>query len=358
MILRASATTQRCGSWRDVPSPPLPSIVELASVSIYARSDAWAVGVNSSFVVPTIYPLDLGIIEHWDGTRWSIIPSPQPGNYENFLYGVATLSRSNVWAVGTQDNAKNGFVQPQLTLIEHWDGTRWSVVPSPNAKAFFNTLSGMAALAPNNIWAVGSQSALSGTGQTLIEHWDGTSWSIVPSPNVGSFDNILEGVNALAPDNIWTVGEDSNNGVYRTLVEHWNGLQWSVVPSPTVGTYANYLRKISEIAPDDIWTVGLFWSYPGDITNTLTEHWNGSTWSVVASPNPPGGDNVLGGVASVASNNVWATGYSSGDALILHWDGQQWQQVAIPRTVGGLASAEALNAHDIWAVGMQIMHYC
>ncbi len=119
--------------------------------------------------------------------------------------------------------------------------------------------------------------------------------------------------------------------------------------------YQNLLREVAGVAPDDVWIVGL---YPGDILNTLTEHWNGSTWSVVASPNPPGGDNVLRGVVALATNDVWAVGYAAGVSLILHWDGSQWRQVPSPDGGGGLHSVEALNAHDIWAVGQSIMHYC
>lgn len=357
MIPRASATTQQCGSWRVVPSPTAPSS-GLYGVAISSHTDAWAVG-GGYLPLPAIYPINVGFVEHWDGTGWRTILSPQPANYENDLYAVAALSPSNVWAVGSYENAANGIAEPQKTLVEHWDGTHWKVIASPNGKAYFNTLSGLAALAPNDIWAVGSQGALSGLSKTLIEHWDGTGWRIVKSPNVGSFDNALQGVAALSPDDIWAVGESSDgNGGDRTLVEQWNGQQWNVVPSPSIGTFPNLPREVAGVAPDDVWMVGLYWSYPGDITNTLTEHWNGSTWSVVASPNPPGGDNTLSGVAALATNDVWAVGYSSGVSLILHWDGHQWSRVPSPGGGGGLHSIEALNAHDIWAVGQSIMHYC
>jgi hypothetical protein len=127
-----------------------------------------------------------------------------------------------------------------------------------------------------------------------------------------------------------------------------------VVPSPNV-IGANQLRSVAGAAPNDIWAVGDY-SYAGE-TLTLTEHWNGTTWSVVASPNPPGGDNVLTGAAAVATNDVWVVGDSVGGVgLILHWDGHQWNLVANPG--GGLGAIAALNAHDIWAVGVPIMHYC
>jgi len=358
MIPRASAVAPLCGSWKVVHSPPQTPIGDLYGVAIDAHADGWVVGVSAP-TLPTVYPLNLGIVEHWDGTRWHTVESPQPANYENDLYAVVALSPNDVWAVGSYQNAKNGYEQPQKTLIEHWDGTRWKVVASPNANAFFNSLTGLTALAPDDIWAVGSQGAVAGTSQTLVEHWDGTRWRIVPSPNGGSYDNVLEGVTALSADDIWAVGESTNGiGGDRTLVEQWNGQQWNIVPSPSIGTFPNFLRKVSGVAPDDVWTVGGYWLYPGDILNTLTEHWNGSTWRVVASPNPPGGDNTLGAVAALASNDVWATGYTAGVALIQHWDGHQWRLVANSGDQGDLTSIAALNAHDIWAAGKQIMHDC
>ena len=73
--------------------------------------------------------------------------------------------------------------------ILHWNGQVWIAVtaPSPGLEPF---LTSVVALAPNNAWAVGETTlpvnSSESTGQTLIEHWDGTSWSVVHSPNAGS----------------------------------------------------------------------------------------------------------------------------------------------------------------------------
>src|SRR5207249_2539653 len=121
---------------------------------------------------------------------WSTVASPNVGTSTNFLNGVTALSVKNVWAVGTEGNGNGG-----LTLVEHWTGTRWKVVASPNVNgSLSDSLSGVAAVAANNIWAVGNYYDASNSQQTLIEHWNGTSWSIVPSPSRGQ----LYGVAALA----------------------------------------------------------------------------------------------------------------------------------------------------------------
>src|SRR5258708_104279 len=103
-------------------------------------------------------------------TSGRILPSPNPGSSEDNLRGVVTFSNKNVWAVGqyndNQDNAEK-------TLVEHWDGKNWAVVPSPNVGPSFNFLYGVAANSPTDIWAVGYY-YLSKGGRTLIEHWNGT----------------------------------------------------------------------------------------------------------------------------------------------------------------------------------------
>jgi len=100
----------------------------------------------------------------------------------------------------------------QGTLIEHWDGSKWAVIPSPNAKGSSqNTLTGVAVINANDIWAVGY--TLTSNNQPLTMHWNGSMWSIVPSPN-GPYDNWLSGVAALATNNVWAVGATNNGGEY------------------------------------------------------------------------------------------------------------------------------------------------
>src|SRR5438132_7227001 len=109
----------------------------------------------------------------------------------------------------------------------------WSIVTSPNSSATqTNYLNGVTCVAANDCWAVGyynDGSGVAGTGQTLIEHWNGTAWSISPSPNGGTRGNLLEGVTCTSAANCWAVGYYYNaNNVAQTLVERWNGTVWSV----------------------------------------------------------------------------------------------------------------------------------
>jgi hypothetical protein len=119
-----------------------------------------------------------------------------------------------------------------LTLIEHWDGTSWTVVPSPNvgpASVFqSNALLGIAAASPTDIWAFGSSSLANGSGnqRTLLMNWNGTAWSMTasPNPNKGSFlDDILFAGVAPSPGDVWIVGSEDDavtGGGFATLAIH------------------------------------------------------------------------------------------------------------------------------------------
>src|SRR5262249_36620895 len=141
-----------------------------------ARGRAWAVGLR----LDQAYR-DRALIEAWDGTRWSIVDAPQPGSERDILFGASALSTSDVWAVGDQEGADGRF----RTLVEHWDGAGWSVVPSPSPGATGSHLYAVAAIGPRDVWAVGQQLGHSDPDQALIEHWDGSRWSVVPSPAHG-----------------------------------------------------------------------------------------------------------------------------------------------------------------------------
>jgi hypothetical protein len=284
-----------------------------------------------------------------------VIPSPNVGTSANQLNGTAAGAANDVWAVGSSTTPSGVF----QTLVEHWNGTSWSVVPSPNVGTLGNSLNAVAAVSATDIWAVGSTS---GAGQTLTEHWNGASWSVVPSPNAGNFTNVLTSVAVVSPTDIWAVGYSTSCsgacGQQQTLAEHWNGTSWSVVPSPNVDPSLNALNAVAVVAGTSVWAVGS----SGGVTNpgqTLVEHWNGTSWSVVSSPNVGTSTNVLGAVAVVAANDIWAVGFSTlsfFETLTEHWNGTSWQVVKsldIGTQGNILAGAAAIAATDVWAVGLQ-----
>src|SRR5262245_40913387 len=81
----------------------------------------------------------------------------------------------------------------------------FEIVPSANPSASGASLSKLAVVSQDDVWAVGNKTVGAGQ-QTLIEHWDGVSWSIVPSPNGPFGTNYLVGVAAVTANDVWAVG--------------------------------------------------------------------------------------------------------------------------------------------------------
>src|SRR5712691_2760126 len=136
----------------------------------------------------------------------------------------------------------------------------WQVVPSPTIDVSHSTfgakLNGVAVVSATNVWAVGYGPLPGGAAyvkQTLIEHWDGASWSIVPSANppVKTFPQAeLFSVFALSANDVWVVGSYENPSYFPsfTLIEHWDGISWRIVSSPSPDTQLNDLHSISGVA--------------------------------------------------------------------------------------------------------------
>jgi len=301
--VEASAST--CVGWTGV-QPPSPGTDSnsLLGVAVVSPCNAWAVGDYYNGTA------DQTLIEHWNGTSWKQVTSPNPGgsSHTNVLDAVAATSSTNAWAVGYYSNGT-----ADQTLIEHWNGTAWKQVTSPNpgGSSNDNSLYGVAATSSANAWAVGGY--YNGTAkQTLIEHWNGTAWKRVTSPNPGgsSHYNILNGVAATSSTNAWAVGYFYNATAYQTLIEHWNGTAWKQVTSPNPGGSAgNFLDAVAATSSTNAWAVGDYSN--GTAEQTLIEHWNGTAWKQVTSPNPGGSadSNALDAVAATSSTNAWAVGY-------------------------------------------------
>jgi hypothetical protein len=105
------------------------------------------------------------------------------------------------------------------TLIESWNGTSWSIVPSPNPDTDFNIFTGVSCVSATACTAAGYYyNSVSRTYQTLLESWDGTSWSIVPSPNLGT-NSYLYGVSCAAGTCTATGNYTGGTDTYGTLIE-------------------------------------------------------------------------------------------------------------------------------------------
>jgi hypothetical protein len=254
-----------------------------------------------------------------------------------------------VWAVGSRQTGDDG------TLTEHWDGTRWSVVPSPSIPNSFSSLDGVSVASPTDGWAVGSAQNLVGTHtRALIEHWNGRRWSIVPSPDPGDY-NFLSDVSARSADDAWAVGSTYDADGPHTLVLHWDGVSWTAVDAPSPGIEDDTLESVVALGRREAWAVG--YSADDGVSSRvpLTLRWDGIAWRTVQSPSLSG---QLTSVTAAPGGSLWAAGYREVPAtsLVERWDGSAWHVVpsqsvqgAVDTTLFGI-SVDA-TGRTAWAVG-------
>jgi hypothetical protein len=341
-----------CGNWRRVPDAADGDLLGVAALSY---NDVWVVGSQGSA------PLS----EHWNGKSWSLVSTPAPSD-PAMLKSVSGVAPNDIWAVGSTTNT------PNHTLIEHWDGSHWSIVT--DAVSGNGMLNSVVAISRNDVWAVGTANS-----HALIEHWDGHQWSVSLNADlVGQSDDLLS-VAASGPHDVWAVGTSlkvsydfHGYGVNLNLssmgagiVAHWDGQSWKVVSGEGGSTQMAMLNGVTALAPNNVWVVGA--AFQGGVLSglhvkTLVEHWNGSQWSTVASPDVPNAfASYLTGVAAISANNIWAVGGAfTGDhftSLLENWDGAHWNLVQAPNASDGhqhmlLGTSAVPGTKQVWAVGL------
>ena len=260
---------------------------------------AWAVG--------TVTQGPNQVIERWNGTEWTQFPNPSfPPHNTPELFAMTSISANDIWAVG--DVNVEGLRLD--SLFEHWNGSTWTVVTLNTGGA--PILSGASAHAANDVWAVGYN--FGGPKTTLAEHWNGQNWNTVATVNVGNGDNQLNNVLALASTNVWAVGASAPeaNAPTLTLIEHFDGTRWTVVPSPNMGTASNRLFGITALSPTSIYAFGSYFAEDGSGNQmTLLLHWNGINWTVTPSLDPTNrsflSDILWAGVVP-SPGNIWIFG--------------------------------------------------
>ncbi len=233
------------------------------------------------------------------------IGQPHAGAGSAAAVDVTVVSSCLAWFVGNIGNASGGG-----PLIERWNETSWKTQQAPNPGD--GGLAGVAAVSSSYVWAVGSF-IVGAHSRALIERWNGTRWKVQPSPHPDP-DDSLQDVSVNSATDAWAVG--TANGGFA-LAEHWNGTAWKVVPTPDPPSgYGQSLSGVASISPTNAWAVGVQARTRTSPTRTLMEHWNGTSWRVVASPNPRAGLNTLFAVDADSAQDVWAVGeYSNGRTL-------------------------------------------
>jgi hypothetical protein len=353
MIPTATATPQPTPTpgagphWQVVPTPDIGTASRLEDVTVVSANDIWAVGQAGESTLTL----------HWNGTQWSIVPSPNvTGNgVQNDLRGVYAVASNDIWAVGATSDLYNSPGWKTLTM--HWNGSEWSIVPSPNLTELgtCNSLQAVAAISSNDVWAVGGiPQGYCGNEKAILMHWDGSAWTIVPAPAETAlwYSSSRFGVAAVASNDVWTTGDRQPF--------HWDGSEWTVVAG------AGDVLKASAAAANSVWTVGSYTYYDGYYTyGPFPEafYWDGTQWRGTV-PQSPTSNETFNGVVAIAANDVWAMGSSGKFTLTEHWDGANWS--IVPSANGNpnpgsnlsvanvLVAADAVSSTNVWAVGYYV----
>ncbi len=324
---------------------------QLGGVSCLSPSFCMSVGFRENTKTGKLRTL----VESWDGQRWATKVSPNSGSgNNNLLITVSCTSGDFCAAVGFSGSDKNG---PSAALVETWDGTSWIVATSADVPEPKSVLASVTCVSPRFCVAAGyykipEQNDQPGQYQTLVEMWDGSTWALVHSPDPGADDQLFS-VACSSVDFCAAVGS-TEVGFQRpsqTLVEEWNGKSWSVPSSPNPGTGNNSLYGVSCTSPKSCTTVGS--SYQNA---PLVEAWNGTSWTIVTTPNV--GQAVLYSVSCTAGETCTAVGNTSSTSgertLVESWNGSAWSVVTSPDEVGlnnALAAVSCLATGGCTAVG-------
>ena len=311
VVSQALAEQWNGTSWQQVAmAQPATRHVQMQAVADLGADDAWAVGFIGDVAPETSSPSG-SLVEHWDGTSWQIVKTP--GSSAETLNAVAGTGPDDVWAAGS---ANLGAPPPagDNTFFEHFDGTSWQAVPGPagNFSEDPVEVTALAALSPTDVWAVGTQNA-EGSGEpgtlNLAANWNGKTWTVIPTPDLGnsvSQSDVPTGITAISANDVWASGVEftgcqaasarvrsrlATGPCQVPYVLHWDGTAWSLIQTPNPGAFGSSLAGITALSASDIWAVGQTQKSAKGPVRTLTERFNGTSWSVQPSPDPGNASN-------------------------------------------------------------------
>ena len=281
------------------------------------------------------------LAETWDGSIWSVVPTPATPGGSAQLFAVSCTTATSCEAVGYDSGV-------QLAIGESWDGHQWHLQPTPDPGGIDTAtwLYGIACTSATSCTAVGFILSFNGAfpNGPLVEQWNGAAWTIQPSaPTTGGY---LVAISCSAADACTAVG-----ALDGAIAERWNGLAWTLQPVPSSGDPSTVLAGVScptarfcmAVGVDHVSVSG------GDTTTTTADSWNGTAWLVSAPLQPRGAArSTLNAVSCASSTACRAVGGSDvSGPLVEGWNGSRWVRQSTPdRPSPALAGREitAMNA--------------
>ena len=299
----------------------------------------------------------VALAERWNGSRWELQRIPNPTGSETFLTSVSCVSPTACAAVGY------GRIGARTTTIaERWDGTDWHLQATPNIKGVNSSrLSSVSCSAASACTAVGFSGELFGDPQAVAERWDGMSWSLQANPApLGATRTALSSVSCPSHASCVATGYWHDNAKGGgTLAEHWDGSTWTIEPTPG-GLTAKY-TAVSCTTPNACLVVG-----KSDLSDFVTARWDGASWTSTTAPPTDTfiGTDYLGLSCGSTVNACVAVGAAQTArfdftyvALAAAWDGSSWtlQTTTSPSgaTANELVAVSCATERSCVAVGYQ-----
>ncbi|PRY18931.1 hypothetical protein [Pseudosporangium ferrugineum] len=292
-------------NWKPVatPVPPASRRYELTGVDAVSPTDVWAVGTSAGSTQSALLMRFTGV---WGAP--AVVQGLPAG--ESALTDVDMLSSAQGWAVG-RTVASGGTAK---ALIVRWNAGQWSAAALPQDDSTSTELNAVYTRSTTDAWAVGTRTGADGAQDSLVLHWDGTSWRRVTVPDTGGpgESQNLQAVAALTAGDVWAVGETCVEEDCRPLALHLTGQEWTAVPTAGGGSE---LTAVLPLAADDVWIVGYGGDHPS-IEFDYAEHWDGRKFTTDVIEEPPAG--IVGEPASAlegativpGTGTIWAVGWA------------------------------------------------
>ena len=277
---------------------------------------------------------------------WTRLASPNRGSVASVLQDVAMVpGTTTAWAVGYYYDSN---LAANRTMTQRFNGTSWSIVPSVNASSTgYSQLNRVDATSTSNVWAIGS----------LVERYIGTNWVAMSSPTGVA----LRGLDVVSPTEVWIAGY---SGSAATVTQWKNGTWTTRYTQTSTGRHLTVFEAIVVDGSGQVWAVGWDRDYdaPGRPVSSLVVHYNGTSWTREATPNPAN-RNTLMDVVALANGEVFAVGVAQDTSgggitprsLMLRRQSTGWSSLTVPKGETGsqdqLLSVAAVSSTSVWSVG-------
>jgi hypothetical protein len=270
-------------------------------------------------------------------TGWHQVHIPRPGSFADSLSSVSALSNSDIW-VGGSFARQDRVTRP---LVEHWNGTRWSIEDLPFSKGSINAID---EVAQDSVWAVGGGDSLCNC--TVVLFFDGNRWTRIPSDNIKSnIDNAEYAVAGGSLNDTWTAADTFGQYFQGSIIQtqRYNGSEFDDTKNP--GTQdLNFVGGLLRFASNDVWLAGTDCPVSDITCYPISWHWNGRVWATV-SVTDPYYEAAFNGISGLSSSDMWAVGFALPTSqsntpvpIAEHFDGSHWTVTNVPSLQGGEAT--------------------